>query len=72
MKALFKQDIYNKNISLQDQGKVDQIDTLRNRNKFWLKIIDMGGPILDILYDHHVNDDGLDHSVRGAEIYPEI
>ena len=29
----------------------------------------MGGPILDNLYDYDYNDDGLDHSVRGAEIF---
>ena len=31
-----------------------------------------GGPIPDKLYDYDYNDDGLDHSVHGAEIYPEI
>ena len=45
--AQFKQDLYNKNFSLQDQGKCDQIDTLQNRINFWLKIIDMGGPVPD-------------------------
>ena len=35
MIAQFKQDIYNKNYTLQDQGKEDPIDTLENRIKFW-------------------------------------
>ena len=35
--------------SLQDQGKGDQIDTLQNRIKFWLKIFVTGGPVPDSL-----------------------
>ena len=38
-----------KNFSLQEQGKGDQIDTLQNRNKFWLKIFVTGGPVADNL-----------------------
>ena len=34
MIALFKQDLYNKNFTLKDQGKDDPIDTLENRIKF--------------------------------------
>ena len=34
MIAQFKQDLYNKNFSFQDQGKDDEIDTLDNRIKF--------------------------------------
>ena len=30
----------------------------------------MGGPIPDKFHDCDFNDDGLDHSVRGAEIFP--
>ena len=36
MIAQFKQDLYNKNFTLQDQGKDDPIDTLENRIKFWV------------------------------------
>ena len=32
--AQFKQDLYNKNCTLQEQGKDDPIDTLENRIKF--------------------------------------
>ena len=39
MIARFKQDLYNKNFTLQDQGKDDPIDTLENRIKFWVDII---------------------------------
>ena len=49
-----------------------QIYTLQNRNKIWLIVFDMGGPIADNLYDYDFADDGLDHSVRGTEIFPEI
>ena len=34
MIAQFKQHLYSKNFSPQDQGKEDQIDTLQNRIKF--------------------------------------
>ena len=72
MIAQFKQYLCNKNFGLHDQGKGDQIDTLQNRIKLWPNIIDMGGPIPDNLYEYDYNDEGLDHSVRGAEIFPEI
>ena len=42
MTAHFKQDLYNKNISLQDQSKGDHTDTLQNRSIFWFNIIHIG------------------------------
>ena len=73
MIAQFKQDLYNKNYTHQDQGKDDPIDTLENRIKFWIKIISNDeGSIPDKLYDYDYNDEGLDHSVRVAEIFPWI
>ena len=42
MIAQLKQDLYNKNFRLQDQSNCDQIDTLQNRTKFWLNVIDVG------------------------------
>ena len=46
---------------------------LSNRIKFWSNIISNNqGSVLDNLYDYEYSDDGLDHSVRGAEIFPEI
>ena len=51
--ARFKQDLYNKNFTLQDQGKDDEIDTLENRIKFWTIIISNAqGPVPDNLYDY--------------------
>ena len=48
----FKQDLYNKNYTLQDQGKDDPIDTLENRIKFWKNIITNDqGSVPDNLYD---------------------
>ena len=73
MIAQFEQDLYNKNYILQDQGKDDPIDTLENRIKFWINIISNDqGPVSDNLYDYDYNNEGLDHSVRGWEIFPEI
>ena len=62
----FKQDLYNKTFSRQDHGKADQIDSLRNIIKFWLKFIDMGGQMPGNFYVYDYNNDGLDGFVRGA------
>ena len=73
MIAQFKQDLYNKNYTLQNQGKDNSIDTLENRIKFWINIIsNEQGSVTDNLYDHDYNDEGLDYSVRGWEIFPEM
>ena len=72
MIAQFKQDLCHINFSSQDQGKCDQIDTLQNRIEVWLKTIDMGVPVPDNLYHCDYDDEGLYHSVRGAEVFPEI
>ena len=75
MIAQFKQDLYNKNYTLQDQGKDYPIDTLENRIKFWINIITNDqGPVPDNLFDYDYNDEGLDHSVRGWDRneFPEI
>ena len=74
MIAQFKQDLYNKHFTLQDQGKDDPIDTLENRIKFWINIIENhDGSIPDNVFDYDYNDEGLDHSVRGWECreFPE-
>ena len=70
--AQVKQDLSNKKFSLQDQSKVDQNDTLQDRIKLSLKFFDMRGPIPDNLHDYYYNDNGLDHFVRGAEMFPDI
>ena len=71
--AEFKQVLYNKNYTLQYQGKDDPIDTFENRIKFWLNIIiNDECPVPDNLYNYDYNNEGLDHSVRGWEIIPEI
>ena len=62
--AQFEQDLYNKNFTLEDQGKNYSIDTLENRIKSWINIIGNDqGPIPDNLYDYDYNDEGLDYSV---------
>ena len=73
MIAQFRQDIYNKNFTLQDRGKDNPIDTLENTIKFWINIISNDqGPVPDNLYDDDYNNEGLDYSVRGWEIFPDI
>ena len=53
MIAQYKQELYNKNFTHQDQGKDEPIDTLENRIKFWPNIINSDkGPIPDKLYDY--------------------
>ena len=57
MIAQFEQDLYNKNFTLQDQGKNDPIDTLENRIEFWPNNNNNDeGPIPDNLYDYEYND----------------
>ena len=64
----FKQDLYNKNFTLQDQGKDDLIDTLDNRIKFWINVLsNVQGPVPDNLYDYDYNNEGLDYSVSGLD-----
>ena len=73
MIAQFKQDLYNKHFTLQDQGKDGPIDTLDNRIKFSIKIIEeYVGSMPDNVYDYNYNDERLDGTVRGAEYFPEI
>ena len=73
MIAQFKQDLHNKNYTLQNQGKDDPIDTLDNTIKFWINIIGNDqGSVPDNLYDYDYNEEGLDGTVRGAENFPEI
>ena len=42
MIALFKQFLFNKDFSLQDQGKCDKEDTLKKKNKCWPNVFYMG------------------------------
>ena len=73
MIAQFKQDLYNKHFTLQDQGKDDPIDTLENRINFWINVIENNdGSMPDNVFDYGYNNEGLDGTVRGEEIFPEI
>ena len=73
MMAQFKRDFYNKNFTLQDQGKDDPVDTLEFRIKFWPNIISNAqGPVPDNLFDYDYNDGGLDKTVGGAKKFPDI
>ena len=73
MIAQFKQDLYNKHFTLQDQGKDDPIDTLDNRIKFWINVIENhDGSMPNNVYNYDYNDEGLDGTALGAEIVPDI
>ena len=73
MIAQFKQDLYNKHFTLQDQGKDDPIDTLENRIKFWINVFENNdGSMPDNVYNYDYNDEGLDGTVLGSEVFPEI
>ena len=73
MIAQFKQDLYNKHFTLQDQGKDNPIDTLVNRIKIWITIIENhNGSMPGNVYNYDYNNEGLDGTVLGAEIFPEI
>ena len=64
MIAQFKQDLYNKNFTLQDQAKDGEIDTLVKRIKFLINnISNARRPVPDNLYDFEYNDEGLDETV---------
>ena len=59
MLAQFKQEILNKNSTLQDRGKDVEIDTLDNRIQFWLNVISNArGSVPDNLYEDDYNDEG--------------
>ena len=69
MIAKFQQDLYNQNFSLQDQGKGNEKDNLQERFRFWLHIIEWGGPIPDNVYDFDYNASDRDHYFSGEKIY---
>ena len=61
-----------KKITLQDQGKYDPIELSRMELNFGLIFFNIDeGPIPNNLYDYDYNEEGLDHSVHGAECIPE-
>ena len=72
MIAQFKQDSYDKNFSLQNQGKCNENDTLQKRIKFWLNVIDMWGQIPDNVYEYDYNDPGKNYYLGSLERYPEL
>ena len=73
MIAQFKQDLYNRNFTLQFQVKDDPIDTLENKIKFWVNVISNAqGQVPDNVYEYDYKDNGLDSSVFGSEGGPEI
>ena len=72
MIAQFKQDLHNKNFSLQDQSKDDESDTRQKRIKFWPNNISVVESIPDNLFKYDYNDEGLYESFRGSNLFPGI
>ena len=72
MIAQFKQDLYNKNFSLQDLDKRD--NSLQNRINIWPNyvFVNEGAPIPDNVYDCDYNDDVLAYFFREAKNNPEL
>ena len=70
--AQFKQDLYNKFFSLQDQDKRD--NSLHKRIKFWLNyvVVNEGAPIPDNTHDYGYNEDRLSYVFQGAKNDPEL
>ena len=76
MIAQFKQDFYNKTSVFRINVKVIKMILSRTELNFGLLLLMIywmiAVPIPDDFFIYDYNDDGLDHSVRGAEIFPEI
>ena len=71
MIAHFKQDLYNKSFSHQDQDKRD--DGLQKRINFWPNyVVSQGGPIPDNVYDYKYIDEGIAYFFRGSKYDPEL
>ena len=71
MIAQFKQDLYNKSFSHQDQGERD--DGLRRRPNFWpYYVVKMGGAIPDNVYNYDYSDPALGYFFRGPKYDPEL
>ena len=72
MIAQFKQCLYNKNFSLQDQDK--RVDSLQKRTNFWLNYVAVheGAPIPDNHYVYDYKDKGLAYVFREAKNNPEL
>ena len=72
MIAQFKQDLYKRSYSYQDQDK--RVDSLQNRIKFWLNyiVVNERAPIPDNFYDSDHNDPELVFYFQGLRYDPEL
>ena len=71
MIAQFKQDLYNKSFSHQDQNNCE--GGLRKRFKLWLSCFaNMGGPKPDNIYDFEYNDEGLNYFFEGQSMIQSL
>ena len=54
------------------QRKLTRDEGIKLEKAFWEVIFTSSDNDNDNLYDYDYNDEGLDYSVRGAEIFPEV
>ena len=66
----FKQDLYTRTSSHQDQDKRD--DGLQKIFEFWVicVIVNEAAPTPDNIYEHHCNEPGLSYFFRGSKYNP--
>ena len=54
MKRQFEHDLYNKSFS--NQLETDETDTLQQRIKWWMVVVDRGGPLPNDVYEYKFAD----------------
>ena len=73
MIAQFEQDYITKISLFKIKVKTMKFVNLENRIEIWFnKISNAQDPVPDNLYDYDYNDEGLNCSLRGADMFPEI
>ena len=56
MEDHFENNFYNKSFSNQLESDNDEVDTLQQRIKWWMAVIDRGGLIPNKVYDYSFDD----------------
>ena len=54
MEGHFEHDLFNKSFTNQLDSDGGQKDTLQQRIKWWMLVVDRGGPILDNVYEYNL------------------
>ena len=56
MESLFEHNLYNKSFSNQLESDDDDLDTFQQRIKWWMVVVDRGGPIPYDVYEYTFNE----------------